>query len=71
MLLLRFAFFLERNVIYIPNHWSDEQKTKQYIHKIILPYVEAKHKIHGRPNQIALVIFVKFKGQVTDNVYNL
>ena len=67
----RFAFPSEWNVTYTPNHWSNEQKTKEYIHKIILPYVEAKRKAHGRPNQTALVIFDEFKGQVTDDVYNL
>ena len=51
--------------------WSNEQKTKEYIRKIILPYVEAKRKAHGRPNQTALVIFDEFKGQVTDDVCNL
>ena len=69
--LSRFAFPSEWNVAYTPNHWSNEQKTKEYTHKIILPYVEAKHKAHGRPNQTALVIFDEFKSQVTDNIYNL
>ena len=67
----RFSFPSEWNVTYTPNHWSNEQKTKEYIHKIILPYVEAKRNAHGRPNQTALVIFDEFKGQVTDDVYNL
>jgi len=31
-----------------------------------LPYIEAKRKAHGRPN-----IFDEFKGQVTDDAYNL
>ena len=67
----RFAFPSEWNVTFTPNHWSNEQKTKEYIHKIILPYVEAKLNAHGRPNQIALVIFDEFKGQITDDVYNV
>ena len=67
----RSAFPSEWNVTYTPNYWSNEQKTMEHIHKIILPYVEAKCKAHGRPNQTALVIFDEFKGQVTDDVYNL
>lgn len=64
----RFPFPSEWNVTYTPNHWSNEYKTKEYIHKIIFPYVEAKHKVHGRSNQTALVIFDEFKGQVADDV---
>ena len=56
---------------FTPNHWSNEQKTKEYIEKIILPYVSEKRKAHGKPNQIALVIFDEFKGQVTDDVFNM
>ena len=67
----RFAFPSEWNVIYTRSHWSNEQKTKKYIHKFILPYDEAKCKAHGRPSQTPLVIFDAFKCQVTDNVYNL
>ena len=67
----RFAFPSEWNVTYTPNHWSNGQKTKEYIHKIILPYVEAKRNAHGRSNQTALVIFDEFKGQITDDVYNV
>ena len=66
----RFAFPSEWNIMYTPNHWSNEQKTKEYIHKIILPYAEAKRNAHERPNQTALVIFDEFKDQVTDDVYN-
>ena len=36
-----------------------------------MPYVEEKRKAHGKPNQAALAIFDEFKGQVTDDVYNL
>ena len=36
-----------------------------------MPYVEEKRKAHGKPNQTALAIFDEFKGQVTDDVYNL
>ena len=66
----RFVFPPEWNVTFTPNHWSNEQKTKEYI-KIILSYVAEKCKAHGRPNQTALAIFDEFKGQVTDDVYNM
>jgi len=49
------------DVTFTPNHWSNEQKTKEYIEKIILPYVSEKRKEHGKPNQTALVIFDEFK----------
>ena len=67
----RFAFPFEGNVTYTSNHWSNEQKTKEYICKIVVPYVEEKCKAHGKPNQTALAIFDEFKGQVIDGVYNL
>ena len=67
----RFAFPSEWNVTYTLNHWSNEQKTKEYICKIVVPCVKEKRKAHGKPNQTALAIFDEFKGQVTDNVYNL
>ena len=66
----RFVFPPEWNVTFTPNHWSNEQKTKEYI-KIILSYVAEKCKAHGRPNQTALAIFDEFKGQVIDDVYNM
>ena len=64
----RFVFPQDWNVTFTPNHWSNEQKTKEYIEKIILQYVSEKCKAHGKP---ALVIFDEFKGQVTDDVYNM
>ena len=56
---------------FTPNHCSNKQKTKEYIEKIILPYVSEKRKAHGKPNQTALVIFDEFKSQVTDDLYNM
>jgi len=56
------------NVTFTPNHWSNEQKTKEYIEKIILSYVSESYKEHGKAT---LVIFDEFKVQVTDDVYNM
>ena len=67
----RFVFPQDWNVTFTPNHWSNEQKTEEYIEKIILPYVTKRREEHGKPNQTALVIFDEFKGQVTDDVYNM
>ena len=67
----RFVFPQYWNVTFTQNHWSNEQKTKEHIEKIILPHVSEKRKAHGKPNQTALVIFDEFKGQVTDDVYNM
>ena len=36
------------NVTFTPNHWSNEQKTKEYIEKIILPYVSENRKAHEK-----------------------
>ncbi len=54
-----------------PNHWSNEQKTKEYIQQIILPYVQTKRKELMLPETFpALAIFDVFKGQTTEAVYS-
>ena len=67
----RYVFPKDWNVTFTANHWSNEQKTKEYIENIILPYVSKKREEHGQPNQTALVIFDEFKGQVTDDVFSM
>ena len=67
----KFTFPADWKVTYTTNHWSNEQKTKEYIDKIILPYVNKKCKEHGKANQTVLVIFDEFKGPVTDDIYTL
>ena len=32
------------HVTYMPNHWSNEEKMKEYLKEIIIPYVEWKRK---------------------------
>ena len=49
-----------------PNHWSNEEKIKQYIEIIFLLYLERKHKeLELPPDQPARAIFDVFKGQQT------
>ena len=67
----RYVFPKDWNVTFTANHWSNEQKTKEYIENIILPYVSKKCEEHGQPNQTALVIFDEFKGQVTDDIFSM
>jgi len=56
-------------VTYTPNH---EEKTLEYITKVILPYVKGKRsELKLGYDQPALVIYDKFKGQLTDAVHSL
>lgn len=55
-----------------PNHWCNSDTMIDYIKKIIIPYVQAKRKDLGLPeNHAALVIFDEFNGQTTDKVLHL
>ena len=53
----------------MPNHWSNEDKTKVYIQSVIIRYVQRKRKELGLADTFpALAIFDVFKGQTTDDV---
>lgn len=57
---------------YTPNHWSNEDKTKEYIQSVIIPYVQRKRKELGLADTFpALAIFDVFKGQTTDDVFRM
>ena len=57
---------------YTANHWSNEEKMKEYVTKIIIPYVECKRKeLKLSENHPALAIFDVFRGQQTDQVSSL
>ena len=57
------------HVTYMPNHWSNEEKMKEYLKEIIIPYVEWKRKdLQLTSNHPALVLFDVFKGQQTDSI---
>ena len=54
------------------NHWANEETFKDYIEKIIVPYLTKKRAALKLPNdQCALCIFDNFKGQLTDEVLQL
>ena len=55
-----------------PNHWSNEVKTKEYIEKIIIPYVKRKRlELKLSADHSALTIFNVFKGQMTEEVFSM
>ena len=55
-----------------PNHWSNEVKTKEYIEKIIIPYVKRKRlELKLSADHSALTIFDVFKGQMTEEVFSM
>ena len=57
---------------YIPNHWSNEDKTKEYIQSVIIPYVQRKRKeLSLAVTFPALAVFDVFKGQTTDAVFRM
>ena len=52
-----------------PNHWSNEEKMKEYLKEVIIPYVEQKRKdLQLTSNHPALALFDVFKGQQTDDI---
>jgi len=54
------------------NHWSNEQKTHEYIEFVLLPYVKSTRRQLGLPDNFpAMVLFDAFKGQTTDATYRL
>ena len=54
------------------NHWANEETTKQYIKRIILPYVKAKREELGLSSDYpAVAIYDVFKGQMTEQVLKL
>lgn len=66
----QYTFPEDWDVTWTSNHWSNEEKMKQYLDKIIVPYVQAtRSKLKLPPDYPALAIFDVFKGQVTDDVF--
>ena len=57
---------------YTPNHWSNEEKTLEYIQHIILPYLTPKKRELCLPESFpAFAIFDFFKGQTIPGTYQL
>ena len=60
------------HVTFTPNHWSNEDKMKEYIEAVIVPYVARKREELKLPaDQPALAIFDVFKAQQTEDVMKL
>ena len=56
------------------NHWSNEEKTIEYIQLVLMPYIRDKRKELSLPDNFpvnfpALVLFDVFKGQTTRATY--
>ena len=60
------------NITYSENHWSNENTMKDYIHKIILPYVTKKRDdLKLSPDYPALIFFDNFKAQCTSSLLQI
>ena len=67
-----FEFPAAWNLIYTPNHWSNEGTMKEYVESVILPYISKKKEELKLPDgQSALLIFDNFKGQCTSSILTL
>ena len=60
----RHAALKEFHVTYTKNHWSNFEKCVELFKKVIFPYLQAKKKEFGYPEeQYSLIIMDTFKGQ--------
>ena len=68
----RTKFPTDWHVTCSPNHWANEATTKEYIRRIINPYIKKKRQeLKLADNHHSLCIFNNFKGQLTDDVLQL
>ena len=52
-----------------PNHWSNQEKSKQLLDNIIFLYLKKKKHDHGLPgDQTSLLIYDVFTRQTTENI---
>ena len=66
------SFLKDWHITYSANHWSNEITMIAYLNHIIIPYINAKRKELSRNQEHpALAIFDVFKGQCTENVFQL
>ena len=57
------------HITYSANHWSNENTMKDYVGKIIIPYLQKKREELGLlPDQPALLLFDNFKAQCTTSL---
>ena len=62
----RFGFLLEWDIIHAAKHWSNGKTMIQYVHNIIVPFVEQiRESLCEDEDKAAIVIIDNFKGQVT------
>ena len=60
------------HVTHSHNHWANEKTMKDYLHKILIPYIDEKRKeLKLSTDYPALVLFDKFAGQGTQELYNI
>ena len=59
------------NVTYTENHWSNEQKSIEFIQTIVLPFLKwKKEKLELPRDQKSMLIFYVFRGHTTEKVTN-
>ena len=57
----------EFDVTFTPNHWSNEEKSKQLLDNVIFPYLK-KHELGLPGDQKSLLIYDVFTGQTIKNI---
>ena len=58
----------EFDVTFTPNHWSNEEKSKQLLDNVIFPYLKKKHDLGLPGDQKSLLIYDVFTGQTIKNI---
>ena len=60
------------HITHSDNHWSNEFTMKEYVEKILVPYINRKRaELNLSSNQPALLIFDNFKAQTTSSMLKL
>ena len=62
---LKFSFPCEFDVIHTPNHWPNKGTCIRFTESILNPYITRIRKEMDSPDQPALLIMDKFRGQMT------
>ena len=67
----QYKFPSDWDITFTPNHWSNEEKMKEYLEKIIIPYIrQTRMELKLSPDYPVLAIFDVFKGQVTKDIFS-
>ena len=60
------------HITFTENHWSNEKTMVGYLEKILFPYIDKKcQELHVPPTYPSLVIFDRFRGQCTENIFEM